>query len=452
MNFLFLHQNFPGQYKHLAPTFAAVAGSRVVAMGERKSISPADTKVEYRPYPSPKGATAATHHYIRDLEAAVRRGQVTAREAFRLRQEGFIPHVIFAHPGWGDALYLKDIFPESRLVNLFEFFYRSRGSDLNFDAEFPAVADDALRVRSKNAINLLSLDSCDWGVSPTEWQKRQYPEIYHPKISVIHDGVDTQVIRPLADRAVTIKEIGLTLTARDEVVTYVSRNLEPYRGFHSFMRALPMVLERRPKARVLIVGGNQVSYGRPPKNHPNWRAAMLAELEGKLDLSRIHFFGKVPYDVFQAVLQVSSAHIYLTYPFVLSWSMLEAMASGCALIGSRTAPVEEVITHGQNGLLADIFNPAEIADRIVEALASPDRNRAMRERARQTVIERYDLRTKALPAFVQLVNTLVQRRPAVQVAKPAPEPAPEPPPPAPLPDAAESSADNARTKPKSKRR
>ena len=196
------------------------------------------------------------------------------------------------------------------------------------------------------------------------------------------------------------------LHAGDEVVTYVAPNLEPYRGFPSFLRSLPAILAARPAARVVIIGGDEISYGaRLPEGH-TWRQRLLDELGAGLDRSRVHFLGKVPHRTFLKVLQVSRVHVYLTYPFVLSWSMLEAMAAGCLVVGSRTAPVEEVIRDGENGVLVDFFSPAEIAARVIAGLAEPGAFEALRERARQTVVERYDLKRFCLPEQLRVLADL----------------------------------------------
>ncbi|MBL8506313.1 MAG: glycosyltransferase, partial [Methylobacillus glycogenes] len=277
------------------------------------------------------------------------------------------------------------------LLTFFEFFYHTQGADAGFDPEYPLVLDDLLRIRSKNITNLLSLEAADAGISPTHWQRNLYPAVYRDKIHLIHEGINTDAASP--DPAAWVRlDSGLTLTRKDEVITYVSRNLEPYRGFHVFMRALPEILQRRPNCRVLIIGGDDVSYGRKLPAGETYRGQMLAELQGKLDLSRVHFLGKIPYQQYLRVLQISTAHIYLTVPFVLSWSMLEAMSSGCLVIGSRTAPVEEVIVDGENGLLVDFFSEREIADAIDRVFAHPDQMQALREAARATILQRYPLK------------------------------------------------------------
>ena len=263
--------------------------------------------------------------------------------------------------------------------------------------------DSRLRIRTRNALHLLNLQTCDAGVSPTRWQKSLHPAGYHRKLAVIHEGIDTQLIAPNPEQAFTLPN-GTVLTKQDEVITYVARNLEPYRGFHQFMRAVPQICARRPKAHILIVGGDDVSYGARTPDGKTWREHMLGEVS--VDPSRVHFLGRLPYAYYLRLLQVSSAHVYLTVPFVLSWSMLEAMSAGCLVVGSNTAPVQEVIEHGKNGLLVDFFSPGEIAEAVTQVLDHPDRMQALRDAARQTIIERYEVR-QSLRAYGNLIGALL---------------------------------------------
>jgi glycosyltransferase involved in cell wall biosynthesis len=406
MNYLFVHQNFPGQYLHLAQHLAAIPGNRVVFITQRKDATlPGITKIIYKPG---RLHTKGVHHYLREAEAAVLNAQAVARVALKLKESGFVPDLMFGHNGWGEIWYLKDVFPDSPLLGYFEFFYRYSGADVGFNKDDTPIFDDAPRVRTKNVGNLMGLDAADVGQCPTRWQKSLYPERYQSMLHVVHEGIDTQRVIPDAKAELPLPGNGLKLTANDEVVTYVARNLEPYRGFPSFMRSLPTIMARRPKAQVVIIGGDETSYGPRPADGTTFRQKMLAELDGSLDLSRVHFLGKVPYSTFLKVLQISHAHVYLTYPFVLSWSMLEAMSAGCLLIASRTAPVEEVVVDGENGLLVDFFNPAEIAERVIAALEEPTAFSAIRQRARQTVVDNYDLRSICLPAQLGLVDRLAK--------------------------------------------
>ncbi|NUB13340.1 glycosyltransferase [Azospirillum brasilense] len=386
MNIVFIHQNMPGQYKHLAARLAADPANRVVFITKRTDRDiPNVRRLSYQPS---RKARENAHPYLVSTENAVLHGQAAARLLMGLREEGFRPDVIVGHPGWGETLFVKDVFPNTPYLNYCEFFYRAQGLDVGFDPSVPVNVDTVLRLRMRSTPLLLALEACDRGIAPTEWQRNSHPAPFHPKIEVIHDGVDTAQLLPDPDIRVTLAD-GTVLTREDEVLTYAVRNLEPYRGFPSFMRALPRTLEARPKAHVLIVGGDEVSYGSAPPGGKSWRETMLAEVP--LDPARVHFLGHLPYDRYLSVLRLSRAHIYLTYPFVLSWSMVESMALGCVVIGSDTAPVREVIRHGENGLLADFFSPDDIAAKAVAVLQDPGAFAPLARAARETAVERFDL-------------------------------------------------------------
>ncbi|MGE0118416.1 MAG: glycosyltransferase family 4 protein [Dongiaceae bacterium] len=404
MRILFIHQNCPGQYKHLARAMAAGAGNQVVFITQPgKPDIPGVRKIEYKPARKP---TAETHFYIRGLEANVLNGQAVARTAAAAKKAGFVPDIVCAHPSWGESLYIKDVYPDAPLLAFCEFYYRADGADVGFDPAHPATLDDRCRVRTKNATHLLTLECMDWGVSPTDWQRAQYPPEFVGRISTIHDGIDTTVA--VADpAAVFTLPDGRRLARGDEVVTYVARNLEPYRGFPSFMRAVGELCRRRPRTQFLVVGGDEVSYGSRLPQGETYRQRMLKEVT--VDPARVHFLGRIPYDQFIRVLQVSSAHVYLTYPFVLSWSMLEAMAAECLLVASATAPVAEAIEDGRNGLLVDFFSPERIAARIEEALDGGARWHELRRAARDTVLRRYELRD-CLKRQLRLIEDVAARR------------------------------------------
>ena len=386
MNILLIHQNFPGQFRQIAKNWATQPGWNVLGIG--RDTAPGLPGVKWLKYKPHRDAGKEQHHYLRQMEAAVLHGQAVARVLQKLKAQGYVPDVILAHPGWGETLYVRDVYPDVRLIHFCEWFYGTPGSDVGFDPEFPSSFDTQARLRTWNALHTLNLDHCDAGVSPTQWQRSRHPDIFQPKIHLAHEGIDTKLLQPDRDASLVMPD-GVVLKAGDPVITYVARNLEPYRGFHSFMRALEKVQKAHPKCHAVIVGGDGVSYGQRPADAANWRERMLRELP-HLDLQRIHFLGKVPYDTFRKVLQISAAHVYLIYPFVLSWSMLEAMASGCLVVGSRTAPVEEVLEHGVNGLLVDFFDVGAMADRVVEALEGGESFRGLRERARLDAVQRYD--------------------------------------------------------------
>lgn len=406
MRYLFIHQNFPAQFRHVARALADNPDHEVVGIGEernlkgRPALHPRIRVLAYQPH----GQTQPeTHHYLRDFESHIRRGQSIARLLLALRdREGFQPDVVVAHPGWGEGLFLKDVFPEARIIQYFEYYYHGSGGDVGFDPEFPATLDDQLRIRIKNSTQLHSLVGCDHGLSPTHWQQSRYPAELQHKIDVVHEGIDTMVVQP--DPQAWIEINGQRLSAGDEVVTYVARNLEPYRGYHTFMRMLPALQAMRPEARVVIVGGDDVSYGKRPPQGQTYRQRYCAEVQDRVDWSKVFFVGKLAYADYLRVLQVSAAHVYLTYPFVLSWSMLEAMSAGCLLLASKTAPVEEVIEDGRNGLLMDFFDPDQLATRVASALAHPDQYRPLRVAARATIVARYDLASICLPRLLGLLG------------------------------------------------
>lgn len=333
----------------------------------------------------------ATHHYVKPLEDAVLQGQAVYRELEKLKKDGFMPDVVYGHSGWGAPLFLKDIFPNARLLCYFEWFYRDRGSDVGFDPAEPVTVDDRLRIRMKNAPILSDLYSCDAGLSPTTWQASQFPNEYLNKIKILHDGIDTNYFAPGSNEPLMLPEKELDLSGVKEIVTYVSRGLEPYRGFPQFMEMVSLLQKRRKQCHVVIVGEDRVAYGKRLSGGKTYKQAILEQYE--FDPKRLHFTGRLPYAQYLKVLRASSAHVYLTRPFVLSWSMLEAMSAGCVIVASDTKPVIEVIENGVNGILVNFFDVRAIADRVEEALDHPDRMQTIRQNARKTIIDKYDLAT-----------------------------------------------------------
>jgi glycosyltransferase involved in cell wall biosynthesis len=404
MRILFVHQNFPGQFVHLASALAARKHEVVALAINKKSPLPNIKTIFYRPQ---RSSSTQIHPFALDFETKLIRAEACATAAAQLKQDGFYPDVIYAHTGWGESLFLKDIWPQAKLLGYFEFYYHVHGADCNFDPEFSKqTVQEAMRIRAKNASQLLALEQANYGVSPTQWQWSTFPSSYQDKISVIHDGIDTTQVMPDSKARMQFARDNLTLTPQDEVITFVSRNLEPCRGYHRFMRALPEVMARRPLAHVVIVGGDEVSYGVAPAEGQTYRQQFFEEVRDRVDVSRIHFLGKVPYEDFLRVVQLSSVHIYLTYPFVLSWSMLEAMAAGALVVGSATAPVTEVIRDGENGLLVDFFSSEALVNAVCGVLEHPDRMLEVRQQARRTIVERFDLRTVCLPRQIELIEGL----------------------------------------------
>jgi glycosyltransferase involved in cell wall biosynthesis len=405
MNLLFVHQNFPGQFKHLAPHFAR-AGHGVRALAIDGPGVPEVQMIRYKPA---RGTNQQTHPWAQEFETKVIRGEACAAAAARLKAGGFTPDVIVANPGWGESLFLKDVWPEARMLAVIEFYYAAHGTDFDFDPEFRRSDELArrARLRAKNAHMLMALIDMDRGLSATHFQRSVVPQPFRDRISVIFEGIDTDLIRPDPEACIDIG--GRRIAAGDEIVTFVNRNLEPYRGYHIFMRALPDILRRRPNAIALIVGGGGVSYGAAAPPGKTWKQIFLDEVEDRIDLKRVFFLGRLPYADYLKVLQVSACHVYFTYPFVLGWSCIEAMSAGALVVGSATTPVEEVIADGRNGLLVDFFDVNGLAERVVDSLARPAQYARMRAAARRTAIERYDLATICLPQQVRLIEELAFR-------------------------------------------
>jgi glycosyltransferase involved in cell wall biosynthesis len=402
MKILFVHQNFPGQFLHLAPELAS-RGHECLALTDFANARLSSTqtlKYKHEAQPVDPAATRLGRNYTLMSD----RGVSVARACQQLRQQrGYVPDVIFGHSGWGETLFLKEVWPEAKLLIYAEFYYRGRGADVGFDPEFNAPSFDQVMIAQGRAGHLgQALLHADAGVSPTAWQASTFPPALRKMLDVIHDGVNTAIMAPNPQASFALPN-GQSVMAGDEVLTFVNRNLEPYRGYHTFLRALPDVLKARPDAQVVIVGGDEVSYGSAPKGEKGWKDKILNEVRDRLDMSRLHFMGKIPYDKFTALMQVSRAHAYLTYPFVLSWSMIEAMSAGAHVIGSATAPVHEVIQDGVNGTLVDFFDIPAWSAALTKALAHPEQFQTLRQAARQTALDRYDQRL-LLPKMVTFVE------------------------------------------------
>ncbi|MBE9216974.1 glycosyltransferase family 4 protein [Plectonema cf. radiosum LEGE 06105] len=387
MRILFLHSNFPAQFRHLAVALAQNPHNQVVFGTTRQEGSlPGVFKAVYSPS---RDVNQQTHHYVRPLEKAVLQGQGVYRLAEQLKQKGFIPDIVYGHSGWGPTLFIKDAFPEASLLCYFEWFYQAHGTDADFDPIDPLTPDDEARIRIKNAPILLDLYSCDRGLSPTYWQRQQFPLEYQSKITVFHDGIDTNYFQPQPGAKLVIPRINLDLSHVEEIITYVARGMEPYRGFPQFIETVALLQQKRPNCHVVIVGEDRVAYGKQLPDGQTYKQLMLEKVP--LDLTRTHFTGLLPYSEYLQVLQASSVHVYLTRPFVLSWSMLEALSTGCLIVASNTAPVTEVIADGINGLLVDFFSPEEICNRVEEVLDHPNKMSSIREKARETILKKYDL-------------------------------------------------------------
>ena len=375
MNILFIHQNFPGQFKFLAPALVK-SGHKVTAMTMQKNDQSTWQGVQLVNYTAKRGTTPNVHPWVSDFETKTIRAEACFKAALQMKQQGFMPDVIVAHHGWGESLFLKEVWPKAKLGIYCEFFYHPHGADVGFDPEFPATDEGE-----------------------------------------VHDGIDTLAVAPNPAVSLTLKMSSgqdLVLTRQDEVITFVNRNLEPYRGYHTFMRALPQLLKERPNARVLLVGADDVSYGARPDaakyGAAKWKDIFAKEVRGQIsdaDWQRVHFLGHVPYQYFIPLLQLSTVHVYLTYPFVLSWSLLEAMSAGCAIVASDTQPLREAIVHNETGKLIDFFDASALAHSVCELLNNPEERKRLGANARAFAQANYDLQTVCLPKQLAWVERLI---------------------------------------------
>jgi len=415
MKILFIHQNFPGQFLHLAPALVG-QGHAVSALAIERDKDPkpdVHNGIAMHYYKPSQGSSKTVHPWVMDFETKIIRGEALFHRALQMKASGYVPDLVIAHPGWGESVFIKEVWPKTKLALYSEYFYKANGGDVNFDPEFSANDPDAAcKITMKNVNNFLHFPIADAGISPTHWQANSYPAEFAKKISVIHDGIDTNQLIPNTDIKMTFttSDGAVELTHDSEIITFVNRSLEPYRGYHTFMRALPRILKERPHARVLIIGGNGVSYGALPPAGQTWRDIFLSEVKDRLDLKRVHFIGKVDYPSYQACMQLSSVHVYLTYPFVLSWSLLEAMSMGCAIVASDTPPVQEVIKQGKTGQLVDFFDHDALAKQVITLLENPATRKKLGTAARKHVVKNYDLQTVCLPQQLAWVESLIKKQ------------------------------------------
>lgn len=394
-NLLFVHNNFPAQFKHVGPMLAREKRYVVSALHKRSDLPDEALGMRLHGYKPARSVSAGVHPWLVQVENALLHAEAATRKALELRQAGYEPDVIIGHHGWGEMMFLRDIWPKARLGLYCELYYRHRESSWDFDPEFLDRINPAAMCKAR-MLNIpfdLSFEGAVAGLSPTRWQADTFPEPIRRRIEVVHDGIDTGQIRPNGMARLDVD--GGVLTRENEVFTFVSRHLEPYRGLHTFMRALPSLLRRRPAAHVVIVGaeGQDGGYGPLPESG-TWKDRFIAEVRPQMDdaqWARVHFLGRVPYDRFVQVLQVSTVHVYLTYPFVVSWSLLEAMSVGAAIVASDTAPVREMVEHGRNGMLVDFFDSAALADTLVGLATAPLQRTRLGAAARQFVIDTYEV-------------------------------------------------------------
>jgi len=381
MRILISHCSYPSQFRRLAPALAAEGHELVFLHRHHEWHAPQPEGFRLCRYQVARaGEDPAGHPYLRRFEDAVAEGQAAYRAARQLAEEGFEPDLIISHAGFGGGLYLGDAFPKAKRIGLFEWYYNAFGSDVDFLQQGQVDADRQLRVRTWNAHLLLELADCDAAVVPTAWQQQQFPEAWRERLHLIHEGVDVITLRQLRKQpppAPTWLPQGEGI----ELVSYVSRGFEPYRGFPQAMQALALVQQQRPNAHVLIAGSDAVCYGAGREDGTTW--AEWARQEAGLAPERTHWLGALQTSDYHALLAYTQAHLYLTIPFVLSWSLIEAMAAGCPLVASATPPVEEVINHGVEGLLAPFWEHQAIAHELCSLLNNQEQATRLGKAARK---------------------------------------------------------------------
>ncbi|MBC6438646.1 MAG: glycosyltransferase [Rhodobacteraceae bacterium] len=408
MKILFVHQNFPGQYRQLVDWLINQGGHDMVALMQSASPPkiPGIKIYGYRPHHKPGEDAYGLSKY---WEECCGSGYGVVLACQRLEKNGFVPDLILGHVGWGELTFIKQVWPRVPVLGFFEYFYLAKGGSVGFDPEFPASPHTPFFMHARNAANFANIETVDLGHSPTQWQMNTFPKSFHPKIYCCHDGIRADLLKPKRKARVHLDRLGRHVTRDDEILTYMARNMEPVRGFHIFMRALPQILEARPRARVLIIGGSEASYGKKSDAEGGYRAEMERELGDRLNWSRVHFLGRVSYRDFQSIIQVSRCHVYLTVPFVLSWSLLESMAMEATIVASDTAPVREVMTDGKTGLLFDFFQPEALATRVIDVLGNPGECAHLGPAARAHALKHYDFLSHTLPIHLEKMNGLVPR-------------------------------------------
>lgn len=407
MNIMFVHQNMPGQYRELVQWLAARREHKIYFLTQRKNAPKFDgveTRI-YKPHNVPK---KDSYGLSKVWEEATGAGFGAAMMGQQIeREEGFKPDLIIGHVGWGELTFFKQVWPDVPIIGFFEYYYRLHGGPVNFDPEEPVNEHTPFLLHARNAVPAANITTVDRGLSPTKWQRDCFPPEMHSKIYVCHDGIRTDKLGPDPKATLKLGRIDKPIGRDDEIVTYMARNLEKMRGFHQFMRALPDILAARPNARVLIIGGNDVSYGAKSKKPGGLRGEMEAEVGDRVDWSRVHFLGQVPYEDYQKIIQLSRCHIYMTMPFVLSWSLLETMSMEATIVASDVEPVREAMTHGETGLLVDFHDPAALARQVIEVLKRPEDFAHLGPAARKHVIAEYDFLSKCLPEHISEMNALL---------------------------------------------
>ena len=409
MKLLFVHQNMPGQYREILQWLLANQNHEIAFLTQRKNAPKFDgvQTVVYKPHHVP-GQKAYGLSRVWEQATGAGYGAATAARALE-RDHNFKPDIVVGHVGWGELTFFKQVWSDVPIIGFFEYYYRLTGGIVGFDPLEPVSENTPFLLEARNSVPLANIEVVDQGQCPTMWQRDRFPTSFHDRMYVCHDGIRSDLLLPDPDVSLGLSRLDAPLTRDDEVITYVTRNLEATRGFHILMRALPRILKERPKARIIILGGNDVSYGGKSKHPGGLRAKMEAEVGADLDWNRVHFLGQVPYSNFKKIIQISRCHIYLTMPFVLSWSMMEAMSMQATIVASDVPPVREMITHGETGLLVDFHKPDDLASQVIDVLANTPDYSHLGPAAREFITSTHDFLTCCLPEHLRQMNALLPK-------------------------------------------
>ena len=397
MRLLLIHQNFPGQFRQLAP-YLLQQGHDLVAICSHQR--PVPFPIRLLRYPAPSKVEGLQHFGASMWAEALQRAESVAHAVAALLAEGWHPDGVLAHSGWGETLGLSEVLPNVPQVIWPELWVRPEHGGHGNDPGLP----QRLEQLGRHALTRIALDQSSAWVLPTRHQANSFPpEFQGSRLHVVHEGIDASVACPNPQVRYGVRDFFIDRSV--PTITFVNRNLERLRGFDMFMRAIPIIQRSHPNVRVLIVGDNESGYaGGSPGGEP-LRNVMLRELQGQLDLDRIHFLGRIPHGQLMALLQASWVHVYLSFPFVMGWSLLEAMACGCCIVGSRGMPVEEVINDGVQGLLVSMGDVDLLARRVIALLKRPELRRRLGEAARQEAL-RWD-QSVTLPLITRVIEEVV---------------------------------------------
>tara|TARA_Y100001954_G_scaffold234525_1_gene290197 strand:+ start:5046 stop:6257 length:1212 start_codon:yes stop_codon:yes gene_type:complete len=399
MKILLIHQNFPGQFRQLAPHLLD-RGHELVAICSHQR--PVLEGVRVLRYEEPAKPVGELPHSTLLWHEALQRASVVAKLCSGLASEGWQPDRILAHTGWGETLGLHEVWPDVPQIVWPELWLRPEHGGYGVDPlKLHVGLDQYLDHLGRNALTARALDHAVAWVLPTRHQANSFPvEFQGSRLCVIHEGIDSHLASP--DPSVSYEVGGHRVDRSVPTITLVNRNLERLRGFDVFMRALPIIQAQHPTVRVLIVGDNEGGYGGGHASGRPLREVMLEELDGQLDMNRIHFLGRIPHPYLIKLLQATWVHVYLSYPFIMGWSLLEAMSCGCCIVGSRGMPVEEAIHNGVDGVLVPMDDHQRLAQRVLVLLANPHLRQQLGFNARCTALS-WD-QSVTLPQLTDLVE------------------------------------------------